>query len=136
MTGSGRLWSLGALATLVVGAVHVQQFVGDVGDVPTVAELFVANGVGAGAIVIGLTFPRSRALAAIAGIGLSLGALVSLGFARYAENGIFDYTEPDLRAPVIVAILSELAAVALLSACLVSARRGASSSAWTAPRTR
>ncbi|MDQ3721044.1 MAG: hypothetical protein M3350_09740 [Actinomycetota bacterium] len=131
MTSSDRLWVLGAFTTLMVGAVHVQQFMGEVGDAPTIAQLFLLNGIGAGGIVIGLVFPRSRLLAALGGIGLSAGALVSLAIARYAENGIFDYTEPDLRAPVIVAILSELASVALLSAYLAGARRASSPSAAT-----
>lgn len=128
MTSSDRLWILGAFTTLLVGAVHVQQFMGEVGDAPTVAQLFLLNGIGAGGIVIGLVLPRLRLLAALGGIGLSVGALVSLAIARYAENGIFDYTEPDLRVPVVVAILSELASVALLSAYVASARGGASSS--------
>ena len=127
MTSSDRLWVLGAFTMLVVGAVHVQQFMGEVGDAPTIAELFLLNGIGAGGIVIGLVLPRFRLLAALGGIGLSVGALASLAIARYAENGIFDYTEPDLRAPVVVAILFEVASVALLSAYLASARRGAPS---------
>jgi len=128
VTSSDRLWVLGALTTLVVGGVHVQQFMGEVGDAPTTAQLFLLNGLGAGGIVIGLVLPRFRLFAALGGIGLSVGALVSLAIARYAEDGIFDYTEPDLRAPVVVAILSELASVALLSAYVASARRGAASS--------
>ena len=128
MTSSDRLWILGAFTTLLVGAVHVQQFMGEVGDAPTIAQLFLLNGIGAGGIVIGLVLPRLRLLAALGGIGLSVGALISLAIARYAENGIFDYTEPDLRAPVVVAIVSELASVALLSGYLASARRGASPS--------
>jgi len=123
VTSSDRLWVLGAFTTLVVGAVHVQQFMGEVGDAPTIAQLFLLNGIGAGAIVIGLVLPRFRLLAAFGGIGLSIGALVSLAIARYAESVIFDYTEPDLRAPVVVAILSELVSVALLSAYVASARR-------------
>jgi len=128
VTSSDRLWILGAFTTLLVGAVHVQQFMGEVGDAPTIAQLFLLNGIGAGGIVIGLVLPRLRLLAALGGIGLSVGALISLAIARYAENGIFDYTEPDLRAPVVVAIVSELASVALLSGYLASARRGASPS--------
>jgi len=76
VTSSDRLWVLGALTTLVVGGVHVQQFMGEVGDAPTTAQLFLLNGLGAGGIVIGLVLPRFRRIAALGGIGLSVGALV------------------------------------------------------------
>jgi hypothetical protein len=42
------------------------------------------------------------------------------------ENGLFDYVEPDFRAPVVIAVVAEVAAIVLLSACLVARRRPAS----------
>ena len=129
LTNADRLWILGAFATLAVGTVHTQQFISDVGNAPTIAELFLLNGIGAGAIVIALTIPKLRLLAAIGGIGLSMGALISLAIARFGDNGIFDYREPELlRGPVVVAILAEVAAVGLLYAYVVSDRDDASSS--------
>ena len=111
----------GAALTLVVGVVHIQQYLDLIGDVPTIAELFVLNGIGAGIVVV-LLMTRLRLLGALGGIGLSIGALVSLAIARYVEEGLFDYIEPTFRAPVIVAVLAEVGAVVALSAYLVRHR--------------
>jgi hypothetical protein len=122
---------LGAVATLVVGAVHIQQFVGIIGDVPTVSELFLLNGIGAGVVAILLVVPRLRFAGALAGIGLSGGALVSLAISRYVEGGLFDYTETSFRAPVLVAVIAEVAAIGLLAGYAARARRAGAAAPLT-----
>lgn len=116
------LRTLGAAATLVVGAVHVEQYVDFIGDVPTIAELFLLNAMAAGVVAVLLATTRLRRAAAVMAIGLSAGALLSLGVARFWEGGLFGYTEPTLRAPVAVALTAEIAVVVLLCAYLVRGR--------------
>ncbi len=122
---------LGALATIVVGAVHLQQYADFIADVPTIGVLFLLNGLGAGVIVILLT-TRHAALGALGGIALSAGALVSL-LISMTDNGLFDYTEPTFRSAVVVAIVAEAAAVVLLLAYLAARRvPGHARPDWTA----
>ena len=47
MKAADALRYLGALATLVVGAVHLQQYADFISDVPTIGVLFLLNGLGA-----------------------------------------------------------------------------------------
>jgi len=115
------LRSLGALATLVVGAVHLQQYADFISDVPTIGVLFLLNGLGAGVVAI-LLATRRAPLGALGGIVVSAGALVSITISM-TDNGLFDYTEPALRGAVVIAIAAEAAAVVLLLAYLVTRRR-------------
>ena len=121
---------LGALATLVVGAVHIQQYADFIADVPTIGALFVLNGLGAGAVAIMLA-TRHASLGAFAGIALSAGALVSV-FISMTDKGLFDYTEPTFRAAVVIAIVAEIAAIVLLLAYLAVQRQPAAQRlSWT-----
>src|ERR687887_2679026 len=69
--------ALGALATLAVGAVHLQQYFKLYSSVPTIGTLFVLNFAGATVIGLALLAPIERIvaiaapLAALAGIGLA-----------------------------------------------------------------
>jgi hypothetical protein len=112
---------LGALATLFVGAVHLQQYADFISDVPTIGVLFALNGLGAGIVAIALTTRRAP-LGALGAVALSAGALVSIAISM-TDNGLFDYTEPTLRTAVVVAIVAEAAAIVLLVAYLVTERR-------------
>ncbi|MGI8945276.1 MAG: hypothetical protein ACR2GL_03435 [Thermoleophilaceae bacterium] len=95
MGGTGdRLKLVGALATLVVGAVHLQQYADFIKDVPTIGVLFLLNGLGAG-VACALLGTRLRAAGALTGISVSAGALVSIAVARYAGGGLFDYGRVD-----------------------------------------
>lgn|GEM_PF-1574289 len=123
-TTSDVLRVLGALATIVVGAIHLQQYADFISDVPTIGVLFVLNGLGAGVLAIMLA-TRAASLAAAGAIALSAGSLVSIAISM-TENGLFDYVESDFRAPVVIAVVAEVAAIVLLSACLVARRRPAS----------
>ncbi len=118
---------LGALATIVVGAVHLQQYADFIKDVPTIGELFLLTGLGAGIVCI-LLATRAHALGALTGIALSAGALVSLAISRYAGSGLFDYQEPTLRTPVTIAAIAEIAAILTLAAGLARSRRASRTS--------
>jgi len=50
---------------------------------------------------------------------------VSLAISRYADGGLFDYVEPDLRTPVLVAAVAEIIAILTLAAGLLAGRRAA-----------
>ena len=54
---------LGAVSLLVVGAVHLQQYIGnDYSVLPTIGPLFLLNAIGAGIVAIGLLAPIERML--------------------------------------------------------------------------
>ena len=54
---------LGAVALLAVGAVHLQQYLGDdYYSIPTIGPLFLLNAIGSGVIAIGLLLPIERVL--------------------------------------------------------------------------
>jgi hypothetical protein len=111
---------LGALATIVVGAVHLQQYADFIADVPTIGVLFLLNGLGAGLLAVMLVTRRAM-LGAVGAIGLSAGALVSLTISM-SEGGLFDYIEPAFRSAVVVSIAAEVAAIVLLAAYLAVRR--------------
>ena len=108
-----RLLAVGLL--LVEGGIHLQQVEGPLSAVPTINTLFLLNAVGAGLIALVLAGSRQRVamLGALAGLGLTLGALVSLAISR--ADTLFDYSEPTLRAAVTFAAVVELLAVLALS---------------------
>ncbi len=114
---------LGALATLVVGAVHLQQYADFIADVPTIGVLFLLNGLGAGVLAIVLV-TRRPVIGALGAIGLSAGALVAV-LISMTDTGLFDYTEPTFRSAVVIAIVAEIAAIALLLAYLARHRQPA-----------
>ncbi len=122
---------LGALATIVVGVVHLQQYADFISDVPTIGVLFLLNGAGAGVVAILLATRRAQ-LGALGGIALSAGALIAV-LVSMTDAGLFDYTEPTLRSAVVIAMVAEAAAVVLLLACLANQRRAtpAARSDWT-----
>ena len=113
---------LGALATIVVGAVHLQQYADFIADVPTIGVLFALNGLAAGVVTI-LLATRRAALGAVAAVALSAGALVAV-LISMTDTGLFDYTEPTFRTAVVIAVVAEVAAVVLLLAYLALRRAG------------
>lgn len=120
---------------LVEGAIHLQQYEGPLNAVPTINALFVLNAIGAAAIALILAGSRGfvSVLSALAGLGLTLGALVSLAISR--ADVLFAYSEPTLRPAVTLAAFIELAVVLSLAAFLFlrrSDRRATSSRVdWT-----
>lgn len=109
---------MGALATLIVGAVHLQQYADFIQDVPTIGVLFALNAAGAGAVTI-LLATRRATLGVIGAIALSAGALVSIAISMTA-GGLFGYTEPTFRLPVTISVVAEAAAIVLLLAYLAN----------------
>ena len=114
---------VGAAFTLIVGAIHLQQWLDFINEVPTIGELFLLNALGAGSLAIGLALPRFRVPAALGAIGLSLGAIVSL-LISMTDGGIFDYVEPSFRAPVTLSLIAEVVAVVALAGYLLLSARG------------
>ena len=113
---------MGALLIVGVGVVHLEQYVDFIKDVPTIGTLFLLNSFAAGAVCVILAGPFTL-VPALAGIGVSVGSLVSILIARYASGGLFDYREATWRTPIIVAVALELAAVVVLT--VLAARRRA-----------
>ena len=114
---------VGALFTLIVGVIHLEQWLDFINEVPTIGELFILNALGAGSIAIALAIPRLRPLAALGGIGLSMGAIISL---IISMNGtLFGYSEPDFRTPVVLSLIAEVVAVGALAGYVLVRRRDA-----------
>ncbi len=132
-TGTDALRLLAVALLLVEGGIHLQQYEGPLNAVPTISTLFVLNAAGAGAIALALAGSRGLVaiLASLAGLGLTLGALVSLAISR--SGTLFDYSEPTLRAAVVSSAAVELAVVLVLAAFLLAGgrRRAAPRVDWT-----
>ena len=114
----------GALAILAVGAIHLQQYIGEhYSAIPTIGTLFLLNAIASAVVGIGLLAPIKRVAAshradaaigllALGAVAIAVGALVALFI---SENGsLFGFTESGYRAAVIVAIVAEAATIALL----------------------
>jgi|GEM_PF-3039244 len=127
---SDGLRVLAVALLLAEGAIHLQQVEGPLNAVPTINTLFVLNAVGSACIALVLAGSRANVsvLGALAGLGLTLGALVSLAISR--AGTLFEYSEPTLRAAVGFAAGVELAAVLALTAYVVCHLRESA----TAPR--
>jgi hypothetical protein len=120
---------LGALALLVVGAVHLQQFLSLYSEIPTIGTLFVLNFAGATVIGLGLLSPVERlpgragpaapALLALAGIALAATTFVFLWISE--RTPLFGFMEPGYDpTAILVARVSEAAAVLLLGGFLAA----------------
>jgi hypothetical protein len=126
---------IGAVAVVVVGAVHLQQYVGDYHAIPTIGPLFLLNAIGSGAVALGLLLPIERwlgrrrgaiALGALAlgGVAIGLGSLISLYIAE--TSTLFGFSEGTLQTVMWIAIISEAAAVILLAPVAVANLLGSS----------
>ena len=110
-------YALGALLLAGEAAVHVQQYVAEFHDVRWIGPLFLANAVAVVLTIAGLIQPRTRPLAALAGVVISTLALGSL-VVSYG-NGLFGWQEAGFRTPVALALITEAGAVILLAAALM-----------------
>jgi hypothetical protein len=120
---------LGAIAVLVSGVVHLQQYFGPYREIPTIGPLFVVDFVAATLIGAALLAPVEHlagraagaavALLAAAGIALTAGSLVMLAISE--RTPLFGFQEPGYDpAAIDLARRSELAAVVLLGIALVA----------------
>ena len=117
------LWRAGAVALAGEAVVHMQQYFALFHDVRWIGPLFLANAVACSAAIAGLARPRSRDLAALAGVAISAVALVSL-IVSYGQ-GLFGWQEGGFRPVIELTVIFELAAVVLLSATLAAAASSA-----------
>jgi hypothetical protein len=109
-------YGLGALSLAGEAAVHVQQFATLFQDVARLGPLFLANAVALVAVIAGVALPRTRQIAALAGVAISALALGSL-VVSYG-HGFLGWQEAGFRTPVAVAVITEVGAVVLLTAAL------------------
>ncbi|MBV9917994.1 MAG: hypothetical protein JO153_15945 [Solirubrobacterales bacterium] len=113
---------LSAAALLVVGGIHIEQYVvAHFSVIPTIGPLFLVNFIGATAcalaLVVPLPSPRVRALvdvaAATGGIAISAGAFAALLISEHTP--LFGFSERGYRLEIVVALVSEgIAMLALL----------------------
>jgi hypothetical protein len=136
---------LGAITLIVVGAVHLQQYIGnDYSVLPTIGPLFLLNAIGAGIVAICLLAPIERILGIrqanlaaglLAGVGLAIaiGSLVALFIAE--SQPLFGFMEDGYDTPILIAIVAEALTAILLAPVAVTNLRRASLGE-RAPRTR
>lgn len=122
--------TLGGLALLVVGGVHFQQYQYEFySSIPTIGPLFLATFVVATMLGLFLLVPirrpsgRLRTLvdevAALSGVGLATGAFVGLLITEHTP--LFGFMEHGYRFAIVLALVSEAVAIALLTLFVVRA---------------
>ena len=122
--------TLGGLALLVVGAVHFQQYQYDFySSIPTIGPLFFATFVVATSLGLFLFIPIKRPggrlrrlvdeVAALSGAGLAAGAFVGLLISEHTP--LFGFMEHGYRFAIVLALVSEAVASALLTLFVVRA---------------
>ena len=129
---------LGALTLLVVGGVHLQQYLAGYKDVPTIGALFVLNAIGAAAVAVGLLAPLERLVGGrradlAAGLLSTLGAMIAVGalIAIFISESqpLFGFMEDGYSTPIVIAIASEaIATMLLVPVAAANLRRAASDS--------
>jgi hypothetical protein len=114
---------LGALSLFAVGAVHAQQYYyAYFSSVPTIGVLFLLSFIGAGVLGVVLIAPVRRlgqnigdlilVLAALGGIGVAFGSLVSLLISEYTP--LFGFMESGYRLAIVLALVSDALTTVLL----------------------
>lgn len=120
------LRTLGAIAVLVVGAVHLEQYLDGYSGVSVIGPLFALNFAGATLIGLGLLVPvahvrRVHPLLALGGIGLAATSFVFLFVSEH--HSLFGFQEHGYRAAIVIALAAEAVAVVTLAAYLATRRR-------------
>jgi len=120
------LRTTGAIAILVVGAVHLQQYLSGYHAISIIGPLFVLNFAGATVIGLGLLIPVARLrsaqrLLALGGIGLAATSIVFLLISEH--QSLFGFHEYGYRAAIVIALAAEATAVVTLAAYLAARRR-------------
>jgi zinc transporter ZupT len=126
-TAIGTARYLGAVSVLLVGAVHAQQYYDAYFSVvPTIGTLFLLSFIGAGVVGAALFAPLRRfgrrgdvilVLAALGGIGIALGTLVSLLVSEYTP--LFGFMESGYRLAVVLTLLFDVMTTAFLGVFLL-----------------
>jgi hypothetical protein len=116
--GVPAAYALGALMLAGEAAVHIQQYVAIFHEVNWVGPLFLANGAACLVVVVGLVYRRTRRVAALAGVVISVVALGSL-VVSYGQ-GLLGWHEGGFRTPVALVTIAETAAVLLLAGALAA----------------
>jgi len=111
-------YTLGALLLAGEAAVHIQQYASIFHAVSWIGPLFLANAAASVVTIAGLAYPRTRQLAALAGIMISVIALGSLAVS-YGQ-GLFGWHEGGFRTPTALAVITEVGAVVLLATGLAA----------------
>jgi hypothetical protein len=118
-----RLRMLGALALVVVGGVHLEQYAAGLSAIPVIGPLFVLNFAGAAIVALALLAPTERmagrwagiwlGLLALSGVSMALVALVFVLVSEYVPLfGVF--MENGYRPEVVAATVAEIATTVLL----------------------
>jgi hypothetical protein len=121
------LRTLGAVAVLVVGGVHLEQYFADYFNVvPIIGPLFALNFAGATLIGLGLLVPAARLrllhlLLALGGIGLAATSFVFLLISEHQP--LFGFQDYGYRAEIVIALAAEAVAVVALTAYLANRAR-------------
>lgn len=114
---------LGALALLVVGGVHLQQYLTGYSVVPTIGALFILNAIGAAVVAAGLLAPIDRLLTdrraylttgmlSTVGVTIAVGSLVALFISE--SQPLFGFMEGGYSTPIVIAIAAEAITTILL----------------------
>lgn len=123
---------LGAALLALEAGIHLQQYMDFIKDIDKIGPLFLLNALGGFTLALGLVVVGERAvevrgkrlllrdLLAMAGIGMTLGALVSIGIALQGQ--IFGYSEPIFRPAVALAVSTELCTLFVLGGLLTMGR--------------
>jgi hypothetical protein len=124
---SAILRTFGAVAVLVVGAVHVHEYFADYFRVvPIIGPLFLLNFLGATVIGLGLLVPAARlrmvhVLLALGGIGLAATSFVFLLVSEHQP--LFGFQDYGYRTAILIALVAEALAVVTLGAYLATRAR-------------
>jgi hypothetical protein len=115
-------YALGAILLAGEAAVHLQQYASSFHEVRWIGPLFLANAAASMAAIAGLAHPRTRTLAALAGVVISAVALGSL-VVSYG-HGLFGWQEFGFRTPIALAMITEIGSVILLASALAATGPG------------
>ena len=126
--------AIGAIALLVVGGVHLEQYtVAHFSVIPSIGPLFLVNFIAATSVGLLLLIPIRRSvrhgrllfdsLAALAGIGVAAGALAALLISEHTP--LLGFMEHGYRLEIVIAIASEAVAIVSLGIFLAIADRRA-----------
>lgn len=121
---AGVAYTAGAAGLVGEAAIHVQQFFSAFSHVRWIGPLFLLNAAAIIVVLAGLALPRTRALAALAGVLISAVALGSLVISY--GSGLFGWHEGGFRTPVAIAMVAEVVAVVFLAVAPVAALGGRS----------